>query len=152
MQFVDWGEIPYKQSTHQQLELVEAVASANSSDTIIFCTHPPVVTLGRSTLPEDLKGWSGDVFETSRGGRATYHGPEQLVIYPIVDLKKQRKKLRSKDVHQYLRLLELVIVNSLKEVGSGTSINNPSEIAFAKALELVNSKKPKSISQGVKKS
>lgn len=117
MNFEDWGEISYEESTKKQLQLVEAVASTQKPDTVIFCTHPPVVTLGRSTMPEDVGEWSGDIVETSRGGRATYHGPEQLVIYPIINLSKTRKNLRSKDVHQYLRLLEKTIVDGLKTIG-----------------------------------
>ncbi len=117
MEFVDWGLIPYPEATKKQLQLVESVASGSSEDTIIFCTHPPVVTLGRSSTPEDLTGWRGEVFETSRGGRATYHGPEQLVIYPILNLTKPRENMKPRDVHQYLRWLEKLIVEGLGCIG-----------------------------------
>lgn len=117
MDFVDWGEIEYRLATERQLDLVEKVARGDSPDTIVFCTHPPVVTLGRSSKPEDLKGWAGDVVESSRGGRATYHGPEQLVIYPILDLRRDRKSLRPKDVHHYLRTLEQVLIATFHELG-----------------------------------
>ncbi|MCB0406633.1 MAG: lipoyl(octanoyl) transferase LipB [Bdellovibrionales bacterium] len=122
MEFIDWGLIHYPEATERQLELVEKVASGEVDDTVIFCTHPPVVTLGRSTHPEDVQGWTGDVFESSRGGRATYHGPEQLVIYPILDLKKERKNLRPRDVHQYLRVLEQAIVRTLEELNIAAEV------------------------------
>lgn len=128
MEFVDWGLIPYPEATEKQLQLVESVASGKSVDTIIFCTHPPVVTLGRSSTPEDLTGWQGDVFETSRGGRATYHGPEQLVIYPIINLTKERENLNPRDVHQYLRQLEQGLIGGLNEMGVKAEIRETKEI------------------------
>ena len=128
MEFVDWGLIPYPEATEKQLQLVDSVASGKSEDTIVFCTHPPVVTLGRSSTPEDLTGWQGDVFETSRGGRATYHGPEQLVIYPIINLTKERENLKPRDVHQYLRQLEQGLIGGLKEFGVNAEIRETKEI------------------------
>lgn len=116
MRFEDWGLISYQEATNRQLELVEKVAFGFEDDTVVFCSHPPVVTLGRATEPSDLAGWSGEVVETSRGGRATYHGPEQLVIYPIIDLKKERQNLRSRDVDQYLRTLELMLIQTLEKL------------------------------------
>lgn len=111
MKFEDWGLIEYEASATKQLQYVEEVA-AGSEDRLVFCTHPPVVTLGRGTLPDDLIGWSGSTIETPRGGRATYHGPSQLVIYPIIDLKT-----RDRDVHAYLRALEKATVTALRELG-----------------------------------
>lgn len=99
----DWGLIPYDEAVTRQLSLVEEVA-AGGNDRLVFCTHPPVVTLGRAAnLAEDLTTWRGQTIETSRGGRATYHGPSQIVIYPILDL---RRAGRGRDVHAYLRNLE----------------------------------------------
>lgn len=136
MEFVDWGLIPYPEATEKQLQLVESVASGNSEDTIIFCTHPPVVTLGRSSTPEDLTDWQGDVYEASRGGRATYHGPEQLVIYPIIDLKKQRENLKPRDVHQYLRQLEAGLIDGLKAFGVEAEIRQSKDVG-AQGKELL---------------
>ena len=117
LEFQDWGLIDYQEAAEKQLSLLEKVASGEMPDQVVFCWHPPVVTLGRSSRPSDLQGWQGDVVETSRGGRATYHGPEQLVIYPILDLKKSRKNLRAKDIHQYLRLLEEALIAGVRELG-----------------------------------
>jgi lipoate-protein ligase B len=99
----NWGSVPYEDAVARQLALVDDVA-AGGPDRLVFCTHPPVVTLGRATVrEEDLTGWQGATVETSRGGRATYHGPSQIVIYPILDL---RRAGRGRDIHAYLRNLE----------------------------------------------
>jgi len=116
MKFEDWGEVEYSLACQRQLELVEQVA-AGAEERLIFCTHPPVVTLGRAATQEDMTGWSGSTIETSRGGRATYHGPSQIVIYPILDLRKPHALLRERDVHVYLRALEEATVAGLRELG-----------------------------------
>ena len=111
----DWGLIDYELANQRQLECLEKVASGAQEDTLVVCTHPPVVTLGRGSDPADLIGWKGAVVETSRGGRATYHGPSQLVIYPIIDLKREgRAHLKPRDVHGYLRALETAVVEGLR--------------------------------------
>ncbi len=111
----DWGLIEYSASVKRQLELVEEVA-LGGVERVVLCTHPPVVTLGRATSPEDLVGWKGATVESSRGGRATYHGPNQLVIYPIIDLRRKRE-FAARDVHAYLRALEEGVIESLAELG-----------------------------------
>jgi len=81
-------------------------------DTVIFLEHPPVVTLGRRTDEGELhlpQGTDVDVVETDRGGKSTYHGPGQLVCYPILDLKRH-----GKDVKKYVRDLETALVQTLK--------------------------------------
>lgn len=116
MRCEDWGLIDYETSVLKQLEYVEAV-SEGAEECIVFCTHPPVVTLGRGSVPEDLTGWDGDTYESTRGGRATYHGPNQLVIYPILNLKAPRGKFKDHDVHAYLRALEGATVSAIREAG-----------------------------------
>lgn len=116
MKFEDWGLVEYKEACARQEELVERVA-AGEEERLIFCTHPPVVTLGRATTAEDLDGWTGSTIETSRGGRATYHGPSQIVIYPILDLRKSHGAFGERDIHLYLRALEDATVDGLKEIG-----------------------------------
>jgi len=123
----DWGVVDYETAVNRQLELVDALAGGDQSadgqstramgDTLVFCSHPPVVTLGRATTSEDLIGWDGDTIETARGGRATYHGPSQLVIYPIIDLRVRRADLPEKDIHAYLRVLEQTTVKALQSLG-----------------------------------
>lgn len=110
----DWGLIVYQEALLKQMELVQAVKNGSRPDTLVFCRHHPVVTLGRSTEEEDIQGWQGEIFEASRGGRATYHGPSQLVVYPIFSLERERGRLtRPRDVHSYLRCLEACLVASL---------------------------------------
>ena len=86
-----------------QEQLVELKQREGFADILLFVEHPHVYTLGRGgkesnvLAPQDVP-----VYRTSRGGDVTYHGPGQLVVYPIIDL---RSKLR-KDVHRYVRNLE----------------------------------------------
>ena len=117
MRFEDWGLIDYEASVRRQLTLVDEVASGRASECIVMCTHPPVVTLGRGAVPGDLDGWQGPLIETTRGGRATYHGPSQIVVYPILDLRTSRAGLPPRDVHGYLRQLETATVRALAELG-----------------------------------
>ena len=114
----DWGLIDYRQAEKRQLELLEKVASGDSPDTLVVCQHPPVVTTGRGTQTGDVFAWTGDTIEVGRGGRATYHGPNQIVVYPIVKLSAEnRKGLKARDINDYLRMLERSLVNTLTELG-----------------------------------
>lgn len=114
LQVLDWGLIDYKKSLEQQLELVEKVASSPSHPGyIIFCTHPPVVTLGRQTQPNDVTTWTGETVEISRGGRATYHGPSQLVVYVIMNIKNPRKHRGPQEIRGFLRDFESAIAETL---------------------------------------
>lgn len=115
--FEDWGLINYEDALAQQADLVEKVHSENLPGYLIFCTHPPVVTLGRATKPGDVFGWQGSVVEVSRGGRATYHGPSQLVIYPILNLTHGRKGRKNREIIGYLRVFEDAIVEVLQSYG-----------------------------------
>lgn len=115
MIFEDWGLINYKEALNKQLEYVEKVASDDTHPGfLIFCTHPPVVTLGRQSSSEDLFAWKGPVIEISRGGKATYHGPSQVVVYPILNLKNPRAGRGGQEIRGYLRALEQAIVETLK--------------------------------------
>lgn len=121
--FQDWGLIEYSKALDQQLELVEILAQKASDQNedsphpgfIIFCTHPPVVTTGRQTKPEDIFAWDGDRIDISRGGRATYHGPSQIVVYPILNLKQVRQGRQPQEVRGYLRALETALIETLKK-------------------------------------
>lgn len=115
MEIQDWGLIDYFESSKRQLELVERVHSENLPGIIVFCTHPEIVTLGRSTKDGDVFSWDGPVAEISRGGRATYHGPSQLVIYPIINLKHSSRPANElQNVAGHLRKLENGIIEWLK--------------------------------------
>ena len=114
-QYVDWGLIPYQDAMQKQLDLVEQVALEPKSKIIIFCSHPAVVTLGRQTQSKDVFSWNGDTIEVSRGGRATYHGPSQLVVYVITSLKHPKSGSPESDVRGFIRNFENCIVESLKK-------------------------------------
>ncbi len=114
MIFEDWGLIDYEMALSKQLAAVEIViADADHPGFLIFCTHPAVVTTGRQTKPDDIFAWKGPIIEVSRGGRATYHGPSQVVVYPILNLKKTRHNRKPQEIRGYIRALEQAIVNTL---------------------------------------
>lgn len=115
--FQDWGLISYEEALHRQSELVEKVQQENLPGYLVFCSHPPVVTLGRAAQANDVFAWQGPTIEVTRGGRATYHGPSQLVVYPIVNLTHTRKGRQDREVVGYLRALEDAIVETLKSYG-----------------------------------
>jgi lipoate-protein ligase B len=99
-----------------QRSLAEDVKQGLRPDTVVMLEHEPVITLGRRTdptielhLPRDV---DVDVVETDRGGRSTYHGPGQLVCYPILDLNRHGRDLR-----RYVRDLERAIVRTIAAVG-----------------------------------
>lgn len=117
IQFENWGLIAYQEALQKQLQYVEEVAEGRRKETVIFCSHPPVVTLGRATEAGDVTNWSGEIVEVSRGGRATYHGPDQFVVYPILNLNK-----RGRDLHKYLRWLESIVISLLNDLGVKASL------------------------------
>lgn len=110
MQWEDWGLIDYPTANQRQLQWVQRIAENPSEERIVFCRHPSLVSLGKATQATDVKSWQGPVFESQRGGRATYHGPQQLVIYPLLNLKN-----RDRDLHQHLRRLENACLQLLWE-------------------------------------
>lgn len=90
-----------------------------ASDTLIVCSHPPVITIGRSgsidnllISAEQLRAEGIELFEIERGGDITYHGPEQVILYPIINLAKKRR-----DVGWYMRTLEEVVIKTLSQFG-----------------------------------
>jgi lipoyl(octanoyl) transferase len=106
------GLTPYGEALALQRSLAGAVSQGAIPDTVILLEHDPVVTLGRRTdesaelhLPEDVEV---EVVETNRGGKSTYHGPGQLVCYPILDLNRH-----GRDLKKYVRDLEAAIVRTL---------------------------------------
>ena len=113
--YQDLGRCDYPAVLSLQDKLVAAKhRQASSSDVLLFVEHPHIYTLGRGGHETNVLA-PGDVpvYRTSRGGDVTYHGPGQLVIYPIIDL---RSKLR-KDVHRYVRRLEMTAILTLKDLG-----------------------------------
>jgi lipoyl(octanoyl) transferase len=106
----DWGLVEYQQALDRQLSCLELVAQNPNTGFIIFCSHPAVVTVGRKTQPGDVTEWQGPLIEIARGGRATYHGPSQLVVYPILPLDQLEK---NRDIGWFLRTFEASIVATL---------------------------------------
>ena len=114
----DWGIIPYQEAFTKQKHYVEEIIKGERKETLILCSHPPVVTLGRGTKPNDVFSWQGETVEVNRGGRATYHGPNQVVLYPMIDLAGNTpnyipKKVKS--LHGFMRCLEEAAVQTLRE-------------------------------------
>jgi len=108
---VHLGPTPYREAWELQRAIAGEVARGESLDTVILLEHPPVVTLGRRTDESELHIPSGsavEIVETDRGGRSTYHGPGQLVCYPIFDLTRH-----GQDVKKYCRDLEEALIRTL---------------------------------------
>lgn len=129
-QFIDLGLIDYKQAWDYQTDLFNKTLDVkaknrNLSDNeqlitdnyLIFCEHPHVYTLGKSgdennllVKKEDLHAIQASYYHINRGGDITYHGPGQIVVYPVLDLENFFT-----DIHQYMRLLEEAVILTLKD-------------------------------------
>lgn len=102
-----------------QRTLVEEIVAGREPETLLLVEHPPVLTLGAAfhaenlLLPEEAYRERGiEVVRTDRGGDVTYHGPGQLVVYPLIDLSR-----REKDLHRYLRNLETAVIDVVASFG-----------------------------------
>lgn len=116
--------LPYREAWDSQKRLVEARSKDEISDLLIFCQHTPVVTLGRGlkrgNVPVVLK--SGvEIFEVERGGLATYHGPGQIVAYPIFQLGRTQKNTAKRGVIDLIHALEKWVIDALKSQGLSAS-------------------------------
>lgn len=116
---IDWGRTNYEAAFASQKVLVDKRRNGEASDTLIFTEHEPVYTLGQRKGAEEHLIWDEatcatkgiSVVRSNRGGDITYHGPGQIVGYPIVSLDMHR------DLHAYLRSLEAVVINTLANFG-----------------------------------
>ena len=116
--FIDLGRIKYKDAWDLQLRLHAERVAGERPDTVIFCEHDPVITMGKSgkgnnllvSLPE-LERRGVDYFEVERGGDLTYHGPGQLVVYPIFKLPRLR------EVQAFVRKMERAVIKALASFG-----------------------------------
>jgi lipoate-protein ligase B len=113
------GTVSYGEALALQEALVRARRAGTAPDTLILLEHPHVITLGSGARAENVLADDAerrllgiDLFETGRGGDVTYHGPGQLVGYPILDLKPDRK-----DLHRYLRDIESALIDALATFG-----------------------------------
>ena len=110
LEVVQAGTVPYQDALDWQRQLAEdRIAGRLSHDVLLLLEHPPVVTFGRNSQAAHLLRPEGvDVFEVERGGDVTFHGPGQLVGYPILDLGAYKE-----DLHWYLRTLEQALIDAL---------------------------------------
>jgi lipoyl(octanoyl) transferase len=113
------GRVPYEEGLELQARLVAQRQRGEVPDTLLLLEHDPVFTLGRNARAEHvlhsaeiLRARGFGVFETGRGGDVTYHGPGQVVGYPILDLSPDRQ-----DVHRYVRDLEEVMIRTCRDFG-----------------------------------
>jgi len=118
-QTVDWGRTAYREAWDRQLELVAARKAGQCPDTLVLNEHNPVYTIGVRPGADEHLVWTEqmlrqqgiEVVRTNRGGDITYHGPGQIVGYPIMDLSGHR------DLHAYLRQLEEVLIRTVAHFG-----------------------------------
>lgn len=117
---IHMGRMPYGEALSLQRDLAaRRIARTLDHDVLLLVEHPPVITLGRgfqaqhlSTPPEALRGRGIEVHDIERGGDVTYHGPGQLVGYPIFDLTGHRQ-----DLHWFLRQMEEALIVALRDLG-----------------------------------
>ena len=113
------GRVPYARALALQQELRDDRLAGGAGDLVLLLEHPDVITFGRGARANnarlsdsELVAAGFEVFRTNRGGDVTYHGPGQLVGYPILDLTQH-----GRDVHEYLRRLEGVLIDALADFG-----------------------------------
>jgi lipoyl(octanoyl) transferase len=119
---VQLGQVPYEEALELQLRLRKARQADEIGDTLLLLEHPPVYTRGRRTEAHDLpmgddwyRARGIDVQDADRGGRVTYHGPGQLVGYPI---------MRISDVVGYVRTMEKAVIAALADEGVGAEVRD----------------------------
>ena len=117
LEILDWGSLPYGEAFERQLALVEDRIAGLSTDRLVLVEHPHVITIGRSgglqdlhVSQEGLHRRGVELYQVDRGGMATFHGPGQMVAYPII-------KLQQKDLHQYLWTLLRTVATVLRCYG-----------------------------------
>lgn len=126
LELLDLGRRPYQETLELQRSLCRRrMAGELEQDLLLLVEHEPVVTLGRSTRASSLPLATAElerrgiaVAEVERGGDVTYHGPGQLVGYPILQLREHRE-----DLHWYLRQLEAALIAALHELGIAANRN-----------------------------
>lgn len=109
------GTVDYQEAWDLQIELAQQRAAEEIGDTLVVLEHPSIYTAGKRTQPEDRPTNGLPVIDVDRGGRITWHGPGQLVIYPIIKLADPI------DVVDYVRRVEEALIHVIREIGLGTA-------------------------------
>lgn len=126
MEIVDWGRIEYREAWQRQKDLVEARIQGTISDTLVFCEHEPVITMGRGAQRGErplVANPTIPVIDIERGGLATYHGPGQIVAYPICKLGREASgPQHTRGVLGLIRAQEQWVVSYLKTLGLAAGI------------------------------
>lgn len=130
VRLLDLGLMHYADALDLQLKLHAEVREGKLDGALILLEHHPVITLGASAKPHNLlvndsvlRDIGIELVKTDRGGDATYHGPGQLVGYPIINLRAIRK-----DVHSFLRLIECTIISAVADFGVDAGRNGPAGV------------------------
>lgn len=147
IRILELGLRPYREVWDLQRRIVKGLIEGRSPEALILCRHPAVITLGKSAKAENilaerevLDAMGIEVLEVERGGDVTYHGPGQLVMYPILNLRRRRQ-----DVHWYMRSLEECIIRTLQEFEIiGRRVSGRTGV-WTGALESDTSQKPRKI-------
>lgn len=115
----DYQEDLFQQTVQLKIDRRNGLSNDSTNNYLLFCEHPHVFTLGKSGKQENLLAKDSDLndieasfYKINRGGDITYHGPGQLVVYPIFDLEHFFT-----DIHKYMRFLEEAVINTLAEYG-----------------------------------
>ena len=145
LEVLEWGRLDYSSAYNRQLRLVQERISGQAPDRMIFVEHHPVVTVGRSGTASDILA-SDEVFrqrgvkkiDVDRGGRATYHGPQQMVAYPII-------RIHNQDMHMFVYNILESVASVLRDFGLNPSFKDGQPGLW------VNGKKIASIGIAVKK-
>ena len=128
---LDLGTVEYGAALELQRTLAEQRARGEVPDALILLEHPHVITLGRKTSRENLKPQNVPVFEVERGGDATYHGPGQLVGYPIILLKDH-------DVRRHVRTIEEALMKAVRRFGIEGELVNGHPGVWVKGKKLAS--------------
>lgn len=138
------GLIDYNEACSLQERLARDVAGGNEEETLLLLEHPTVYTIGSGGDEKNILDTSIKAIRTNRGGDITYHGPGQIIGYPVIDLSR-----RGRDLHNYLRFLEEFIMGIAAEFGVSTKRLSGSTGVWCEALH--NSAKLASIGVGVRR-
>lgn len=112
LEVIDLGRTDHDSAERVMMELVNAIAAGEKPDYLLFCELDAVLTVGRATPKDAVLDSALPVRQVSRGGKVTYHGPGQLVVYPLILLQEGRR-----DLHAYLHALEEALIQTVGEFG-----------------------------------